>query len=291
MAAPKLRLRPLFRVLHKVIASTQRALIEAPPPSHEDWRIFTFEIGIANRGLNGLRAVRLLCEEGHWENAAAAVRQIYELVVNMEHISSLPEREAAVSRYVKFGLLQEVQRRLLEVGYDRDTGRPVDEQTEAPLRRILAVGFPEFRSGSDAAPRFDRTWSGLTTKALAARSSNPIRRKQYEILFRFWSEEAHASPRALLEAVMPTSDLDFDAAVLSDDTRIAETVSVAVSLYIDLWMLLPSLPPLAEAWNWLDELLAIAQRFGATPAGDGRPRGVRPEGANPTTRQGDSDET
>lgn len=57
-----------------------------------------------------MKSTRLLLEHAHWETAAGPVRPLFELLVNLEHVAAEPDREAAVFRYAKFGLLQAVRR-------------------------------------------------------------------------------------------------------------------------------------------------------------------------------------
>ena len=64
-----------------------------------------FDAGMLSRGSNALKSVRLLCEQAHWEFAAGVVRQLFELVLNMEYLGTLPDRDAAIFRYAKYGLL------------------------------------------------------------------------------------------------------------------------------------------------------------------------------------------
>lgn len=55
------------------------------------------------RGVNAVKSTRLLLEHAHWESAAGPVRQLFELLINLEHIAADPDRDAAVFRYAKFG--------------------------------------------------------------------------------------------------------------------------------------------------------------------------------------------
>ena len=56
--------------------------------------------------------------------------------------------------------------------------------------------------------------------------------------------------------------------VASDDTRIAETVTVAISLFLELWTLLPNLPQLdpVKGLEWTSRMIAEANKCGARPA-------------------------
>src|SRR6266566_2805132 len=125
VAAPKTRLRSLFALLHDVITSADRTLLIT---ENVDEPLVRFDVAMLQRGINALKAVRLLTEHGHWEFAAAATRQLYELVVNMEYLGEQPDRDEAAFRYAKFGLLQTVQAEHRTALYNEKTGRPVEEQ-------------------------------------------------------------------------------------------------------------------------------------------------------------------
>ena len=267
VAPPKGRLRHVFTILGDVIRTAEALLLAVPLPEDDDDRRHTvFEIGVANRANSALKATRLLCEQGHWEFAAAVVRQLFELLLSIEHIGRLPDRRAAVFRYAKFGLLETIQARLAEAAYDEKTGRPVDSEYVAMLHALRDRGFSDFKVGPGG-KKWSRTWSGLSARDLADRSESTIRRDQYEILFRVWSQQTHATPGAMLAEVLPT-DVDIDAIVRDDDVRIVETCSVAIGMFIDLWSELPHLPKLdpAKSANWLGALLQEAHTYqpGAT---------------------------
>jgi hypothetical protein len=64
-----------------------------------------FDVGILLRASNALKAIRVLCAERYWEFAVATVRQLFELVINMEQLAAQPDREEAIFRHAKYGLL------------------------------------------------------------------------------------------------------------------------------------------------------------------------------------------
>jgi hypothetical protein len=165
VAAPKTRLKSLFALLHDVITSADRALLGT---ENADQPLVRFDVAMLQRGINTLKAVRLLTEHGHWEFAASATRQLYELVVNMEYLATEADREEATLLYAKFGLLQAVQAQHREVIYNQSTGRPIDEQRLAVLESMLEHTFPEFRD-----ERRDGSVKGPGTGAEKARASWP----------------------------------------------------------------------------------------------------------------------
>lgn len=93
--------------------------------------------------------------------------------------------------FAKFGLLQTIQAELASVDYNRQTGRPVDQQRVAILKRMIEVDYHEFRVGNKGG--FARTWSGKSTRTLALESPRqPLRATQYSQLFVAWSEQLQA---------------------------------------------------------------------------------------------------
>jgi hypothetical protein len=73
LPSPKRRHRRMLRLLADLVdAATQAAL--TVPYSKEHSRQTFFDISFLERGINALKVVRLLCGNGQWEFATAAVR-------------------------------------------------------------------------------------------------------------------------------------------------------------------------------------------------------------------------
>lgn len=264
--APRKKLKPLFDLVIDVCGTAEHALFTMKGPDSTRRQFVQFDGTFLIRGSNALKAIRLLCEEAHWEFAASAVRQLFELVLNAEHIARDPDREAAMLRYAKFGLLQMVREQQATLIYERETGRPIDLERLGLLDSMLERSFPEFRHvGSTGHVTWDKSWSGIDARRLAQMSSRRIRPHQYTLLFSSWSEQAHAAPGALIDDLM-RSQIDVDQILATDEVRIAETIGTAVSLFLELWALLPNVPP-ADAQQqqaWLASLIKSAERYGAT---------------------------
>ncbi|HEY3336198.1 MAG TPA: DUF5677 domain-containing protein, partial [Candidatus Limnocylindrales bacterium] len=200
-----------------------------------------------------------------WEFAVSAVRQVFELLVNAEHIAAQPDRAAATLRYTKFGLMQMARRELANIEYDEKTGRPVDDERKAFVRELLESGFDEFRTKKkNGEVWWSESWADKTLKQMVDQSSRENRRDQYRLLFSAWSDQTHASPSVLLHTIFPGLETTEDV-IARDEVRIAETVSSAVTHFIDLWLALPAMPPPdPEAMQgWFERLLADAKKYGA----------------------------
>lgn len=271
--APKMRLKRLFAVLVEVPSAAEEAVFAMPLPENEALRrLTTFDTALLVRGSNALKAVRLLCEQAHWEFAASVVRQLFEMVINMEHLGSRPDRDAAMFRFSKFGLYQTVLREHMHLLYDRKTGHAIDSERLTVLEQMLDQTFPEFRRVDESGKlRVAPSWSGHSARRLAEMSGHRLRLNQYELMFAAWSEQAHAAPAALVDSIFPVPR-PVDGVVASDDLSIAETVTMAVTLFLELWMLLPNVPQAdpVQRLGWTNRLIDETREHDIHPRPDGR---------------------
>ena len=191
----------------------------------------------------------------------------------MEYLGAQADREAAIFRYSKYGLLQTARRQHIELLYDQETGRSIDNQPLEVLEQMLEVTFGEFRRiDKKGSVHWLPSWSGHTARYLAEQSKGPLRVQQYELLFSEWSEQAHATPGALLDNLFP-SGLTAEQIVNSDDIEIVQTVMMAVTLFLEIWTLLPHVPQVAatQRLDWIESIIEEARRHGAPfPAVDSR---------------------
>jgi hypothetical protein len=143
-------MKSYFDLVFYIGAVADEALATATSPAGDDAaKLFTFDGYLLIRGINALKSVRVLCEEGQWEFAAGAVRQLIELVLNMEHMATFSDRDDGIARYTKFGLMQQLERQHAVLLYGKKTGRSVDEEHLASLERLLQESFSEYRSVTD----------------------------------------------------------------------------------------------------------------------------------------------
>jgi Family of unknown function (DUF5677) len=269
---PKTRLGELFTTMSAATAAGDHALAQTAADESEPVR---FDAEVLMRGVNALKSARLLLEQAHWETAAGPVRQLFELLINLEHIAAAPDREAAVFRYAKFGLMQTVRSQRTQLSYEEATGRPVDKSRVAILDNMLEHTFPEFRKvTAKGKVVWDVSWCGKNVKALAKSSGSPMRDAQYEQLFVLWSEQVHAAPAALMGAIFPSGGPPDIAEIVADDNRhVVETGSMAVTLFIELWRTLPTVAPLdARAMlEWttglIRQAIAVGAPFSIDPGG------------------------
>jgi hypothetical protein len=251
---PRLRIAPLFEVLDDLIDTSESA---ASACGDSDTPGTRFEHSILTRGILGLKSARLLLEAGFWEYATPATRQLFELLVNMEHINSFSDRAEAIRRYNNFAILQHFLSEIRRLDYAASKGSNAGDQFRASIVETLEK-FGEFRASpkADGTPRWKSSWSGKNTRALAELSPNLARTSQYDLLFSAWSEQAHGSPGVFFGALWQAlDDEEFYHPVFlrGTDHKIAQTLGMAIILFVQLWGELPVLakasPKKFETWT------------------------------------------
>jgi len=223
------------------------------------------------RGINSVKAVGVLLEQRHWEHAVGVVRQLFELLVNMEYLGALPDRAVGIDRYRQFGLLQFFQQEERKIAYSESTGRSVNPEIKSMIENHLENSFSAFRGRPkpNGKPNWNSSWSGKTTRDLADCSSDRMRPHQYEHLFRVWSEQTHASPGALIQGLMGGADENWlEELLAADDKEIVETVSMTFMLFVSLWVTLPHIPRIPEeVRDWARTIMRVvgAPEFESLP--------------------------
>ncbi|MEU2619760.1 DUF5677 domain-containing protein [Streptomyces sp. NPDC007157] len=275
-AALDTRLQPLFDIVGDVAIAAERSAAQV---ADSDSFHTAFDGRVLQRGIKGLKAARLLIGEGYWEHAAAVTRQLFELLVNMEHLASFPDRGTAISKYNAFGLLQYFLSEVRRMDYEKERGRPEGTRWEASVRDTLDKHYDDFKlpPKADGTTRWRSSWSGKTTRDLAESSPDSMRIRQYVLLFTTWSEQAHAAPgvfaadlfvqyeeEVIAEAFAEIKEelnvsLDLIAGVAK---REAQTLYMAIIHFMQLWQQLPKVSaPKREVDLWLRNAGAfMAQR-------------------------------
>jgi hypothetical protein len=265
-------MKSFFALVFSIGAFADEAIATAPRPSSEPAsRLFLFDACVLIRGINALKSVRLLCEEGQWELAVGIVRQLFELVLNMEHLATYDDRAGGIVRYAKYGLMQSLERERGQLLYDKKSGRAIDEERLQLVMDSLEESFPEFRTRTSNG-KIDRRhyWSGRTVRKLAQESPHPMRMDQYDLLFTPWSDEAHAAPGALIASMFPRT-FSRERIIANDSIRISETLMMALNFFVELWSLLPHVPqvPHEQILAWLSAATDEARKFGEWPEDPG----------------------
>lgn len=250
------RLQPLLSLMSEVATAGDDGARET---AMTDEQLVTFDLAILIRGINALKAARLLVAEGFWEAATSQTRQLFELLVNMEYLASL-DRRAGTLDYARFGLLQEVRAQIAAAEYRVATGRAVDTRRQDELSRLLrSEQFSDFRAGSraDGTPRWKPSWTGKSTRALADLSPSAIRRAQYINLYAEWSEELHAAPGALLDSMFRRTESGWRERLFqTEEEKLVSVANMAIVLFIELWRSLPHVHQSSPqaALDWIERL-------------------------------------
>ena len=247
------------------IAETQASnLLAAPVDS-----LTEFDATILARVAETLLATVLLVEHSHWVAAAGTTRQLFELLVNMEHVKSYASRETAIATYETFADFQQKRRRIEMFKIIRESGVTDHvKQEEGYVAELNEDRFKQFSERIDKksqAPVWAKSWSGHSIYELCKLSPEPIRRAQYNALFAEWSELAHAAPGAVIPAA-PTelSRTMYKSVHTEANLKGSELLDFALRFMIDIWHLLPAKPlmdPHLVVFHWESEARLLADQI------------------------------
>ncbi|MGC9443114.1 DUF5677 domain-containing protein [Streptomyces sp. WG5] len=252
--SPKKSLRAELALLREVAVAAEGAIRVTPDASD---RLVRFDLEILMRGSNSLKAMMVLLEQGYWEHAVAIVRQLFELLVNMEHLAQQEDREAGALLFARYGMLQMIQAHHRRLTYEKDTGRQVDEELFAQLGWWLENEFTDFRAKTkNDSVKWVSSWCRQTALDLAKASSDSMRVNQYNILYRVWSEEVHAAPGALISNMFrDVEDGWVERTVSENERRSREAAFLGVAFFLALWMQLPHVEKSVQRiQGWLQQM-------------------------------------
>ncbi len=252
---PSKALKAVVRLLEEIDDEAHDAARRSFPGEYSP--LFNFDQGVLERGINTLKSVRLLVEHGHWEMAHSLLRQLLELLANMEFLAQMPDRTKATIQYVNYGLLQKTTEQILTMKYDEESGRPIDQERLAKLEAFQqGPTFDEFKANTkDGSLKFVDSWCRKKMKSLCEASANKLRLSQYALLYSPWSEQVHAAPGALIDSMFRNQGTDWQKLVIEEDeVRIHEAVSMAITLFLELRRFLPAIdaPDPEKANDWLE---------------------------------------
>ncbi|MFD6294041.1 DUF5677 domain-containing protein [Streptomyces sp. NPDC060235] len=256
-ASPKGRLSPFLKLLGEIATAAEQAIQSTSDPSDE---LVRFDIEILLRGANSVKATRTLLEQGHWEHAVGVTRQLFELLVNMEYLGAMADRREGTLLFVRFGMLQMLLAQQRRTAYEREKGHASDAQLAAMVEQHLATDFTDFRADTkNGSVRWVSSWCRRTTSALADASDDPMRPHQYNLLYRVWSEQAHAAPGALIVDLFREADQGWvEQAITENDRSSIDTITFTVMFFLRLWLELPHVQVSRErVASWLSRLSAM----------------------------------
>lgn len=218
-----------FGALDLVVDDTLRALSHLQPGSASE----VTRLAVGQRALTMLQGARLLLEEGHWELAVGVVRQMFEILVNVENLLNRADTDAAWESYRQFGEAQFLQASLRKLRYAIAAGyNDTSGEAKALTAALDEARFDEFRHPKG---HIRDSWSGLSVEKLANASQAPWRVDQYRYYYRTWSEQAHGSPSSLISVITPRSastGLNQELASFAREAR--QLITMLVGLSADL---------------------------------------------------------
>lgn len=218
-----------FDALDAVIDDTGDALLRLQPGSESE----VIRLAVAERALTVLHGARLLMEEGHWELAAGAARQLFEVLVNVEHLLNQTDSEAGWESYRRYGEAQFFQAGLRKLKYAVANGYNDENDQIGVFEATLAdARFDEFRHQKG---HIRDSWTGISLEKLASSSRVPDRTAQYRYFYRTWSEQTHGSPSSLISSITPraaSNGLEQELARVGRESR--QEIVILISLFADL---------------------------------------------------------
>ncbi|BCW45105.1 hypothetical protein StoSoilB5_22890 [Arthrobacter sp. StoSoilB5] len=232
----------LLEVLDDLIRDARETALSTNP----DTELGRFDRGAFERCISVIHAARVLVKAGHWETATSPVRQLYEIVLNMEHLNTYPDRELAAIRFIRLGSLQEALATLANLEYEHERGERIQVKRVLEIRQTLqGEAYTEFRAKPrrDGSPQWRQSWCGKNIAELARESTNRLHHVNYKLLYSAWSEQTHGSPGALLPRVMDSiypERIDPNRDEFESEMRV---ILMALVLFRELWTLLPGMPP------------------------------------------------
>jgi hypothetical protein len=253
-ASPKGRLSLSFKLLGEIATAAEQAVQSTPSPGDQ---LVRFDIEILMRGANSVKAVRTLLEQGHWEHAVAVTRQLFELLVNMEYLGAMADRRQGTLLFARFGMLQMLLAQQRRAAYEREKGHPVDAQLAAMVEQHLADDFTDFRANTkNGSVKWVSSWCRKNTSELADASADPMRPHQYNLLYRVWSEQTHATPGALIANLFREADEGWiERTIAENDRSSLDTITFTVMFFLRLWLELPHVQVSHErVAGWLSKL-------------------------------------
>lgn len=207
------RLPGHFATLDVVIDDTEGVLAATRPTSEAECT----RIAVGQRALTLLQAARLLLEEGHWEVATGVARQLFEVLLNVEHVLAQSDPASAWDRYRRYGEAATLQAGLRKLKYAGQLGYADTDGEAEKIEGLLAdAAYAEFKTGQGVVRP---NWSGKKVAALARDSPREGRGDQYEFYYRTWSEQAHGSSSTLIEMLIPQPESGAHERILAGVAR------------------------------------------------------------------------
>ena len=179
----------------------------------------------------------------------------------MEHLGAMEDRGEGTLLFARFGLLQMLLAQQRMGAYEQEKGHAVDAQLAATVDHHLANDCSDLQGTprADGSVRWVSSSCRTDTAQLAKLSSDPMRSHQYNLLYRVWSEQAHAAPGGLIANMFRDSEEGWvERAISENDQSSINAITFTVMFFLRLWLELPNVPVSSErVAKWLGELSAL----------------------------------
>ena len=125
---------------------------------------------------------------------------------------------------------------------------------------LAGAQFDQFRHKpkSNGDPNWASSWNSKSARDMSEASPDKMRTKQYKVLFSAWSEQAHGTPGAVIGQMMREDMRAVDSVRAREEvvTRSMETLAMALTLFVELWMNLGNVsqPKLEQFMEWFARL-------------------------------------
>lgn len=193
-------------------------------------------IASATRTFNLYRSIVLLLEKDHWEDAAILTRSMFELLLNIEEI----QRDTAIvesksQQFLRFEMLQRYLHARAINQYDIDTGRLSNTDHKlSEVDKVAELLFRDFLVKTQSGKKKWRTsWCGKNIWELAEASEQPIRKRQYDVLYSYMSAFSHSAPLSVMTTVglaESLEDKDFEKLQLAHEEKEETQLKLILSL-------------------------------------------------------------
>lgn len=257
--AAKERYPEYFGISHFVIEQVAEWLHKSGMPQVQS-ALDIVKLSSLTRGFNLYRAINLLLETDHWEDAAILARSMFELVLNIEKIlTDGQSREAKARKYLRFGQLQRYLKVRTKTEYEIERGRASQDKRArlAKLEEQADFLFAEFRTKGKK-PKWIRSWCGKNVFELAKDSTYPLRLAHYRVVYSLYSWLSHSSPYATMTAFSLTKEKApcsaeelFQRLEQSDKEHLRDVLTMTTTWFLELAFSARSVIPRYDVkWNF-----------------------------------------
>jgi hypothetical protein len=151
------RLAKEYGYLESLVDATYAAWLQFGVPTSA---LQHLQLKFFDRAFNLVKGIMILMEQSHWELAAPLVRQIFEMILNLEEMKRRNDPNEAAGRFSRFAALQEMRHRLANLQHDIAMGRDgeaIQERFDSGQKLAVAT-FPEFRRQYRRGARWAESW-------------------------------------------------------------------------------------------------------------------------------------